>query len=143
MISADIRKQIRGGESNASAFVADASDFEVIAAAVCGFLNTEGGVVFVGVAPHGEIVGVGPDVEAVRRQLELRLQEQIAPTALFTLSVDTEDERQIISIEAPEGRDRPYVTDGRVFVRRGKRSAPVDPIELRQMVQGRSVEARQ
>lgn len=140
MISADIRKQILGGETAGTAFVAHASDFDQIAAAVCGFLNTRGGVVFVGVSAAGHIVGVGGDSEEVRRRLEVKLQNEISPKALFTLSVDTEQGRPIISIEAPEGRDRPYVTDGRVYVRRGKRSTPVDPVELRQMVQGRSVE---
>ena len=140
MISSDIRKQIKAGESAATAFLADPADVDAIAAAVCGFLNTRGGVVFVGVAPDGNIVGVGSDPEGVRRRLEIELQDRIAPKALFTVSIDTEDDRPIVSIEAPEGRDVPYVTDGRVFVRRGKRTAPVDPAELRQMIQGRSVE---
>jgi ATP-dependent DNA helicase RecG len=140
MISADIREQIKSGETVATAFLADPSDLDPIAAAVCGFLNSRGGVVFVGVAPDGEIVGVGPDPESVRRRLETQLQDSIAPKALFTLSVDTEEGRAIVSIEAPEGRDVPYVTDGRVFVRRGKRTVPVAPDELRQMVQGRSVQ---
>jgi ATP-dependent DNA helicase RecG len=141
MISADIRKQIKAGESIGTAFVADPENLDQVAAAVCGFLNTRGGVVFVGVTPNGDIVGVGTDPDAVRRRLETALQDQIAPKALFTLSVDAEEGRSIISIEAPEGRDVPYVTDGRVFVRRGKRTAPIGPEELRQLVQGRSVQA--
>jgi ATP-dependent DNA helicase RecG len=141
MISADIRKQIRGGENAGMAFVPDPSDVDGIAAVVCSFLNTQGGVVFVGVSSQGDIVGVGLEPEAVRRHLETELQSRIAPKALFTLSVDTEEGLPIVSIEAPEGRDVPYVTDGRVYVRRGKRTAPVEPEDLRQMIQGRAVQA--
>ncbi|NGO54571.1 ATP-binding protein [Allomesorhizobium camelthorni] len=140
MISADIRKQIKAGENAGTAFVADPGDLDAIAAAVCSFLNGRGGVVFVGVTPDGEIVGVGANPDSERRHLETRLQEMISPKALFTLSIDTEDDRPIVSIEAPQGRDVPYVVNGRVFVRRGKRTMVADPAELRQIIQGRSVE---
>lgn len=141
MISADIRRQIDKGEAVGAAFVADPARLDEIAATVCGLLNTRGGVVFVGVAPDGAIVGVGPDPDGTRRTLEIALQDRISPRALFTLSIDVEDEGSILSIEAPEGRDVPYVVDGRVFVRRGKRTELVRPEDLRRMVQDRSVEA--
>lgn len=141
MISADIRSQIRRGEDPGTVFVADPADRLAISASVCAFLNSRGGVVFVGVGDNGEIIGVGDDPESVRRDLEMRLQTDISPKALFTLSVDTEEDRPIISIEAPEGRDVPYVIDGRVFVRQGPRTVTADPETLRQIVQDRSVEA--
>lgn len=141
MISADIRKQIRAGERPETTFVPDGLNFQAIAAAVCGFLNSEGGVIFVGVDAGGEILGVGDDPEAFRRDLEIRLQEAISPKALFTVSIDIEDDRPIVSIETPGGRDVPYVIDGRVFVRRGKRTLAADPETLRQLVQSRSIEA--
>lgn len=141
MISDEIRKQIKAGESTGIAFIADPNAFEDIAATVCGFLNSRGGVTFVGVDTSGDVVGVGDDPEAVRRALETKLQDGISPKALFTLSVDTESGRPLISIEAPEGRDVPYVALGRVFVRRGKRTTPIDREDLRQMIQGRSVQS--
>lgn len=141
MISEEIRAQIQGGESSSTAFLRSAEHPGVIAATVCAFLNSRGGVVFVGVDPSGTIVGVGADAEEVRRRLETHLQDAIAPTALFTVSVDTEEGLPIISIEAPAGRDVPYVIDGQVFLRRGKRTITADPEALRDIVQGRSVEA--
>lgn len=141
MISEEIRAQIKGGESNSTAFVRSAEHPGVVAATVCAFLNARGGVVFVGVDPSGEIVGVGADPEAIRRRLESHLQGVITPKALFTVSVDSEDDRPIISIEAPKGRDVPYVIDGQIFTRRGKRTAAADPETIRDIVQGRSVEA--
>lgn len=141
MISEQIRAQIKGGESNSTAFIRAAEHPGVVAATVCAFLNARGGVVFVGVDPSGEIVGVGADPEATRRRLESHLQGVITPKALFTVSVDSEDDRPIISIEAPEGRDVPYVIDGQIFTRRGKRTAAADPETIRDIVQGRSVEA--
>jgi ATP-dependent DNA helicase RecG len=140
MISGDIRKQIKGGEKVNIAFVEDAADAAGIAATVCALLNTNGGIVFVGVTPNGDVRGVGDQPDAVRKELELALQKTIAPKALFTLSIDVEEGASILSIEVPEGRDTPYVTDGRVFVRSGKRSVAASPEELRRVVQVRAVE---
>lgn len=141
MISEEIRAQIQEGESSSTAFLRSAEHVDFIASTVCAFLNSRGGVVFVGVDPSGAIVGVGADAEEVRRGLETHLQDIIAPTALFTVSVDTEAGLPIISIEAPAGRDVPYVINGQVFLRRGKRTVTADPEALRDIVQGRSVEA--
>jgi ATP-dependent DNA helicase RecG len=141
MISEEIRAQIEAGEGRSTALFRSAEHHGVIAATICAFLNARGGVAFVGVDPSGEIVGVGADPETARREIETHLQDAISPTALFTVSVDTENNLPIISIEAPQGRDVPYVIDGRVFVRRGKRTAVADPETIRDIVQGRSVEA--
>lgn len=140
MISAEVRKQIRDGERSGIAFVADAQDIEAIAATVCAFLNSRGGILFLGVESTGKIVGIGGNAESTRRRLEAQLQDKIAPAALFTLSIDAEDTETIISIEVPEGRDTPYVVGGRVFVRSGKRTIPAEPSLLRRLVQTRSVE---
>jgi len=141
MISDSILDQIQGGPRSGISFVAEASDIEAIASTVCAFLNTNGGAVFVGVDPSGKVLGIEDDPEEARRGLEKSLQVKIAPRALFTLSIDVVDLKSIISIECPEGRDKPYVVDGRVFVRDGKKSVMADPPALRQLIQSRSVEA--
>lgn len=142
MIS-DVRKQIQAGERPGVAFILSPADQSGVAAAVCGFLNARGGIVFVGVQDDGEVIGVGQDTEGARRDLEVALQTAISPKALFTVSVDADviDGRSVISIEAPAGRDTPYVVDGRVWVRSGRRTVMATPDLLRELVQGRSVEA--
>lgn len=141
MIAGDILGQIAKGESASIAFAPDGGRFDEIASTVCGLLNTRGGVVFVGVAPNRMILGVGEDPDEARRTLESALQDRITPKALFTVSIDAVDGASILSIEVPEGRDVPYVVEGRVFVRRGRRTELVRPDELRNMVHARSVEA--
>ena len=46
MIFDEIRAQIRGGESASTEFIRFADDTAAVAAAVCGFLNSRGGIVF-------------------------------------------------------------------------------------------------
>lgn len=45
----------------------------------------------------------------------------------------------MLSIEVPEGKDRPYVCDGRVYVRQGSVNVVADAALLRDMVQSKAV----
>ena len=141
MISDAIRKQIKSGEGSAIEFKAAVDNFSGIAAAVCAFLNTEGGIVFIGVGHRGRLIGVDGDTEVLRRELEVRLQEAISPKALFTVSVDDEDGVQILTVEVPAGRDLPYVVDGRAYVRVGVQNQIANSAELRHIIQTRANEA--
>lgn len=140
MIPDLIRKQIRQGEGNGTEFKTDIRNLESIARTVCAFLNTLGGTVFCGVDDKGKLV----DVEGAKghvREIHAYLLERITPKALFTVNFDSEDEKTIISIDVPEGKDRPYVFAGSVYVREGSTTRMADAEKLRDMVQSKSVAA--
>jgi ATP-dependent DNA helicase RecG len=139
MIPELVKKQIRQGEGLGTEFKADIHDLDSIAKAVCAFLNTHGGTIFCGVDDHGRVVGI----EAAQDHLQAihaHLLQAITPKALFTVNVDDEDGKAILSIEVPEGKDRPYVFAGSVYVRQGRATRMADAIALREMLQSKSVE---
>lgn len=140
MIPELIRKQIRQGESIGTELKVDVRNLESIAKTVCAFLNTFGGTVFCGVDDKGRIIGVDAAQDQVH-QIHAYLLENVTPKALFTVNVDDEDGKAILSIEVPEGKDRPYVFAGSVFVREGSQTRAADAIKLRDMVQSKSVAA--
>jgi len=74
-------------------------------------------------------------------RLQRELAELVTPSALFTLSVDDIEGKAVLTIDVPEGKDRPYVFEGQVLVRRGAGTVAVDAQALRQMVQTKSVTA--
>lgn len=137
MTSDLILRQIRGGESLHVEFKANPSPAADIARTVCAFLNREGGTVFCGVDDNGKLVGI-ENAEQERIALERALQAAISPTALFTLSVELISGRPIIVIEVPEGKDRPYVSNGAVFIRQGATSRAADVRTLRNLVQDKA-----
>ena len=140
MIPDLIRKQIRQGEGNGTEFKTDIRNLETIARTVCAFLNTLGGTVFCGVDDKGKLVGVEDAKDHVQK-IHAYLLESITPKALFTVNIDDEDGKAIISIEVPEGKDRPYVFAGSVYVREGSSTRMADAEKLRDMVQSKSVAA--
>lgn len=140
MIPELIRKQIRQGEGVGTEFKVDVRNLESIAKTVCAFLNTLGGTVFCGVDDKGKIVGMDAARDQMH-QIHAYILENVTPKALFTVNVDDEDGKAILSIEVPEGKDRPYVFAGSVFVREGSQTRTADAAKLREMVQSKSVTA--
>ncbi|MDE2442208.1 MAG: putative DNA binding domain-containing protein, partial [Betaproteobacteria bacterium] len=134
MTSEGVRKQIRGGEDLHTEFVKSPERVDHIARAVCGFLNASGGTIFCGIDEKGSAVGIA-NPDAARERLEAKLQKLISPKALFTLDVEQDDGGPIIAIEVPEGRDRPYVVEGAVYIREGSVTRAANAAALRSMVQ--------
>ena len=140
MIPELIRKQIRQGEGIDTEFKTDIRNLETIARTVCAFLNTLGGTVFCGVDDKGKLVGVDEAQDHVQ-QIHTYLLQSITPKALFTVNIDDDDGKSVLTIDVPEGKDRPYVFAGSVYVREGSSTRMADVAKLRDMVQSKSVAA--
>ncbi|MDX9945347.1 MAG: putative DNA binding domain-containing protein [Azonexus sp.] len=138
MIPDLIKKQIRQGEGSGTEFKTDIRNLETIARTVCAFLNTQGGTVFCGVDDKGRVVGI-EDATSHTQSIHAFLIGSITPKALFTVNIDEEDEKFIVSIDVPEGKDRPYVFAGSVYVREGASTRMADSERLRDMLQSKSV----
>ena len=132
-----IKQQIAEGEGQHTEFLAQ-GDPARVAELVCGFLNAQGGTIFCGLAEDGTVLGV-PDAPDTQVLLHQQCVPRISPAALFTISVDEVGGAQVLSIEVPEGKDRPYVCDGRVYVRQGSANVVADAALLRDMVQSKAV----
>lgn len=139
MIPDLIRKQIRQGEGIGTEFKAEIRNLETIARTVCAFLNTHGGTVFCGVDETGTLIGIEAVPDRVQ-EIHAYLLNAISPKALFTVNKDDEDGKTILSIEVPEGKDRPYIFAGSVYVRQGSTTRMADAATLRDMIQSKSVE---
>ena len=75
-----------------------------------GFLNTrEGGLIYIGVADDGQVVGID-EINAVQRKIIDRIKNNIMPSVmgLFDVLTETVDDRQIIQIVVLSGPEKPY-----------------------------------
>ena len=104
---------------------------------VVGFLNTrEGGLIYIGVADDGQVVGVD-DIDAVQRKIIDRIKSNIVPSVmgLFDVLTETVDDRQIIQVIILSGPDKPYYIRNKglspegAFIRIGSSTQPM-PIEM-------------
>jgi ATP-dependent DNA helicase RecG len=143
MISDLLLQQIAQGEGLHAEFRRGLDDLESLAGVVCSFLNTQGGTIFCGVGDDGRVIGLSPadrDPQRVRG-VHQALADRLTPSALFTVSLDELDGKAVLTIEVPEGKDRPYICADRVFLRRGSSTVAADARSLREMVQTKAVSA--
>jgi len=131
-------KLCRTGETERVEFVASPDAQDAVARAVCALLNGNGGTVLVGVDENGAVVGEFSDQQAAA--LRGFLNASIVPHALHTVSVDGTASGSVLSVDIPAGRDRPYVFDGSVYVRRGLRTTKADAMTMQAMVEAKARE---
>ena len=133
-----MRAHLRSGESVSIAFVRNATSTTTIGRTLCALLNSEGGQVYCGVDEGGEAVGIAGDVPKLAESLERRLRDMISPASLFAVEAVDLNGRTLIVVEVPQGRDRPYVFDGGVFLRRGSSTTAADAEALKAMVRAQA-----
>ncbi len=125
-------------ESVSLEFIPLTKPFDKVAGSVCAMLNSKGGTILTGVKDQGDISDKVRESDA--EKLRVFLHENITPRVLFTVTVDDTTKGKVISIDVPEGRDRPYVFNGKIYIRSGARTHVADGNAIREMVMRQSAE---
>ena len=77
---------------------------------ICAFLNNrEGGVLYIGVADDGSVVGVS-DADALQKKVAERIRDNLLPSALGLYDVASEemDGKTVIKVIVSSGTEKPY-----------------------------------
>ncbi|MEM9367844.1 MAG: RNA-binding domain-containing protein [Planctomycetota bacterium] len=131
-----VKLDIPAKESTQVDFKDAECDAARIAEAACAFLNCEGGTVFVGVDENGMIMGVD-DPDAMVDTLRSELQDRISPKGLWSVGVEEYRGQRLVTVEVSAGHERPYVCDGKIFVRKSTREVAATAEEIHQMIEVR------
>jgi ATP-dependent DNA helicase RecG len=132
----EFQSRIDLGENEHLEFKAGHTQPEELAREVCAFLNRGGGRILLGVGDRGQPVGI-PDGEATARRIEGQLSKLVSPSAVWTVEHIRVGDRDVVSIEVPEGMDKPYVVGGGIYFRRGAHTVPATRDEISALIQKR------
>jgi len=90
-----------------------------IIADICGFANTNGGTLYIGVSSEVKKAPIGvPETEQTMSQLEKEINDRISPPIQCTLDVHEYKNKKIIRVLVPRGIDPPYaVDDNKIYIR--------------------------
>ena len=135
MTLADSNRWLGKSESQTLEFKSSV-DARSIAEAVCGMLNAEGGVVAIGVADDGALVGI-ENADGQAEDLDHIVRKRISPLAPWSVMNTEADGKAIILIDVPSGSRKPYVIDGKVFVRIGEANRPAVAEDINRLIQER------
>lgn len=134
-----IKKLIKQGEGQHLELKSNIVDLDSIAEVVTSFLNSGGGTLLIGVYEKKDIVGV-ENANTQAEKIRDFLGEKITPTPLFSVSVDTDNGRDVITLEVPAAKDFPFVFNGSVYVRSKTKTQQVDAETLRRIVRQQAYE---
>lgn len=134
-----LERQIKKGESAGLEFLKSADGWKTVVPHVVALLNSGGGTVVVGVDDDRKLVGVD-GAEDLARRLGRELSEAISPKALFSANAEVIGGKSLVVIEVPGGRDTPFVTEGKVYLRRGACTSAATGEDLQSLFQKRTPE---
>ncbi len=133
--------QIRtaAGEDSTRQFKADIRNAESLASEMAAFANSEGGVIYVGVADDGGMSGLSREDVTRINQLISNAASQLVrrPLAVHTENVPLQNGRIIIVLTVPKGIDKPYFDkNGVIWLKTGSDKRRVNSKEeLRRLFQ--------
>lgn len=106
---------------------------------VVGFLNSNGGNLYIGIKDDGFIVGIDGNINKLQLEIKDRIKNNINPTplGLFDINVDSYDGKNIIHISIAGGAEKPYyikkrgMTQEGCFIRIGN---SIEPMHQEQII---------
>ena len=139
MTSEQIQEMLSLGEGQRMEFKASTRNVDALGGVVCGFLNTSGGYLICGIQESGKVVGVDASESAITK-LEKQFHEGISPKSLISVQVQELEEKPVIVVEVPAGKDLPYAFRNIIYIREGEATRPADAETIRDIVLRRQIE---
>ena len=105
---------------------------------VIAFANTDGGIIYIGIDDHGNLIGID-NVDDTYTRLTNGIRDAIQPDVTMFVRYILQ-ENQVIQIEVGEGSYKPYYLKAKglkpagVYVRQGASSVQASPDQIRKMI---------
>lgn len=118
-----IEQIISQGESEHLEFKKSTTQIKAAFETLCAFLNGTGGIILIGVADNGQIVGqqvTDKTKQELARELS-RIEPKTSPELYY---LNTGKDKQIIVIKTSAGEHKPYAYGGRPFERNQSTTEP-------------------
>src|SRR5699024_2925523 len=109
-----LRRLIKEGEDTKTQFKVKIDRADALAAEICAFANTQGGVLVVGVSDDGEIIGID-DINRLNQIISNAASHNIVPPIDVTTENVAYDDKILVFINVPLGQNKPYAANGTDF----------------------------
>lgn len=108
-----------GNEESETLELKREASLQALAPSVAAMLNQRGGMIFVGYSEAGEWIGLSEDAASLAPRLTEQLAKAITPKEFFQITPQEDAGKFGLVIEVPEGVQKPYVYNGRIYIRAG------------------------
>ncbi|MBL7051302.1 putative DNA binding domain-containing protein [Candidatus Woesearchaeota archaeon] len=126
MEESQIKTIIESGENQEIELKQSFHSSQDISKAICGFANTLGGILLIGVTDSKKIIGVNDDLDKLQQQISAANQS-VSPVPLISIEIFTLDNKKIIAIIVQKSPDNTYNTfHGAIYIRVGSTTKRID-----------------
>ena len=124
----EIKSIVHSGEGyNADFKLSVPSKLRELSQDVDAFANSEGGYILIGIDNKNQIVGV--TISNTKRSAIQDAIRDISPVIQINMYPIDVDDKTVWIIDVPEGKDKPYVISGAIYVREGANSQKLTTAE--------------
>ena len=137
MSSQDVYLLIRKGEDSKTQFKKQIDSVDALAAEMCAFSNSEGGIILVGLEDDGEITGMSnKQVSQLNQMISNAASQKIDPPVHVTTETVLLDEKVIMLIKIPQGTNKFYMANGKdIWIKLGADKRRAKREELQRLLQ--------
>lgn len=128
-LSSSFLEMIQEGE-NARLELKETAQPLAVARVVVSFLNSQGGILIIGVNEDATPVGIAGAAK-IKRDIEKYLDKNVTPPASWSVSVENLGDKECLIVDVPPGTHYPYVTNGTIYVRRGTATVKATSADLK------------
>lgn len=130
----ELQTLIQQGENAAVEFKAMPVRPETVAREMVAFANGSGGTLLLGVADDGSCIGVG-DAENTEEWVMNIARTLVTPAIAVTCEILELENKQVVIVTIPKGKDKPYQTGDKYMIRVGSTNRLATQSELMRLFQ--------
>ena len=132
----DVERRIGAGEDARTEFKRGIGDLQGVGKTLCAFANGGGGLIVIGVADRGAVVGVEANPDAVQERLASLLHTGCGKPVTAQCGRRDTGRGWVHWIEAHRHQRgyEPFAYDGRFWIRRGRATVTASPSELQELL---------
>jgi ATP-dependent DNA helicase RecG len=140
MLASELQEIIQQGENGAVDFQEYGVRVESMAKEIVAFANSQGGVILLGVNDMGEVTGIPTEV-AIEEWVMNIVRDRIVPALEVKCHQynDNNKNKTIAQIIVPKGKDKPYQTSGKFYIRVGSTNRLASQSELMRLFQAAGI----
>ena len=127
-----VQNIIKGGESQTVEFKQAASSAKDVAREIVAFANTNGGILILGVADDGRLLGI-EDAHKTEQILINVLNQSCQPPVQAMIHQISVSGKPLVVIDVPEGSRKPYKANHITYLRTGSATRPASREEERDL----------
>jgi ATP-dependent DNA helicase RecG len=129
----EVKKLIKKGESQTLEFKSSLSDVDKILHDLCGFANTDGGILLVGVKDSGRILGADIGKNTLE-SFTNKISQGFDPKLYPKIEKERLDNKDLLLVEVKDSTNKPYQVFGKAFKRVGKSTVQMSRDEFERII---------